>query len=790
MASLRHRRGIAVAEAEEEYSDDDDSGSGTTAAGTDYTATEGEDLEEEDDEEEEEEEDHGMMHLGLHSMTAKGIQHLCSELLEIKKASEQDFRANVYLSYLSFIRMFQEAGDLDKDVHHLKRQVMAHRRLIQHLTTNCFYSIPPMLLAGGSSSGPNNHSIRTMAMEMVDVEEDLELDVLLSEHRIEQALELLELQGQEALHSSTSSSGARKRKARVADRLASVAENPRTPRAELLKALAGLCRLGDAERANHLLFNYFHTRTMRRPPPPQIKDLALMVLSSIAQASRGFVALHGHPSPYTPQLVRWAREKMEDLGNAFTEFVVRSMSMPGTGTCSCLALALEAAECAVSSCSLLVLRRLDVATEQDVVRLVVAPCLREAVAMYGRHLKEVVRLLVASDAAQADTTCCSTAASTLFLTMPQQLQVAEQQYCLLTSSGRKFVTLIQEVLEDVAWPLLNLNLEMTNDESSSSVVALQLVAELFREYMHSIVELITIPGGKEEDMNVMGEENKYMWQISILINCTTLVSLFPIVARGISSSNSDDDDAAAHQHRQQAAVDSLVSLIKEAAGQVWSCFCQHFIRDTIVVLLSSSAAANVHHTRQPQGVMMMPSLAFQTVFLRVRRLTKHAAAGTSSTSAMVKRLLQELMEAIISWLSGNLLDVHQQQVQLQQVQLDVHFLLEFAQLGGFSSEKMRSSALELLRRAAQEIISQQQGVEDEGFGWAADAAKQAVQALLIMEGSDSDGQHAAAAAAAATTSASSEEEDDEDESGGGAAKSSDELFISIEEDEEEEEDAQ
>lgn len=34
----------------------------------------------------------------------QGIQHLCSELLEIKKASEQDFSANVYLSYLSFIR--------------------------------------------------------------------------------------------------------------------------------------------------------------------------------------------------------------------------------------------------------------------------------------------------------------------------------------------------------------------------------------------------------------------------------------------------------------------------------------------------------------------------------------------------------------------------------------------------------------------------------------------------------------------------------------------------------------
>jgi hypothetical protein len=38
----------------------------------------------------------------------QGIQHLCSELLEIKKASEQDFSANVYLSYLSFIRYIEK----------------------------------------------------------------------------------------------------------------------------------------------------------------------------------------------------------------------------------------------------------------------------------------------------------------------------------------------------------------------------------------------------------------------------------------------------------------------------------------------------------------------------------------------------------------------------------------------------------------------------------------------------------------------------------------------------------
>jgi hypothetical protein len=302
-------------------------------------------------------------------------------------------------------------------------------------------------------------------------DEELELDVLLSEHRMDEALQLLELQGQalQTMQQQTAGAGAdddgeaiafassvralSARKARVAARLASLAENPRTPRPELLKALSGLCRLGDAERANHLLFELHRASVARGVEELRasqghhhnsggggggnyIKDLARVVFSSIVRTSRSFVALHGHPSPYTPRLVRWAREEMEDLSAAFSEYV-RSMSSPATAAHS-LALALEAAECAVSYSPLL--RAVDVvASERDVVALVV-PCVRDAVAMYGRHLREVVRLLVASDAWVLGR----------FLMPPGVVQGAagapQAEYCLLTTNGRKFVTLIQVLL--------------------------------------------------------------------------------------------------------------------------------------------------------------------------------------------------------------------------------------------------------------------------------------------------------------------------------------------------------
>ncbi|KAM0914622.1 hypothetical protein ACQ4PT_011388 [Festuca glaucescens] len=698
---------------EDNYDDDEEE--------EDYEEEEEED-DEDDDYEEQEDDEEGTeegttgenspapYNMELHSMTAKGIKHLCSELLEINEASQEDFQRNVHVTYLSFLRLFQEAGDLEKDVDHLKRQAMAQRSLIQHLTDNLYSSIVP------DNSTIDPFEFDDCSRIAVDP-----LDVLLSEHRMEEALELLEVEGQalEELHSddarviASSMSALSARRARVADRFASLADSPRTPpRRELLRALSGLCKLGDSQRANHILFKFYRSDALRRVDELRcsssshrnyIKELACTVFSSVLEASRSFVALHGRQQP-SPELSRWAREEIEDFIAAFREYV-GSISEAGSG--DGLALATEAANCAVSYSSML----RTVVPEEDILALI-RPCMEEVLATYTKHLKKVVRLLVSSDAWVLGKFLMS---GILRRKPPSPLPPngGETEHCLLTVSGRKFATLMQEVVEDVS-PLLRLGMK-------SSV--LQLLAGLFREYTHSILAV-----------DVVDQQQQYMWQLSFLINCTTLVSLFPIIAHGIFMSNNNQ---ASSNHAAQTELDGLTLFIKEASGQVWTQFCQQFIRDTMSSLQDRS------RTHDVQGVAQggtMPCSAFQVVFLRLRRLSDLYGVILAGKDGTMRKLLQQLMEAIIIWLHNNLdtwIFHHAQNnlpkdTLLHQIQLDVNFLLQVAQFCGFSSDSIRTSALDLLSKAEEKVSSLEQSMTSGAIheeAWATDAAKRAVQVL-------------------------------------------------------------
>jgi exocyst complex component 8 len=134
---------------------------------------------------------------------------------------------------------------------------------------------------------------------------------------------------------------------------------------------------------------------------------------------------------------------MEDFSVAFSEYV-RSSSISSSSS-SVVVAALKAAKCALSYCSLLFISD----SEQHLLDLIAA-CLREVLTMYARHLKEVTRLFVASDAWVLG----RFPVSGILALRAKSPAIAGLQieYCLLRTSGVKFLTLIQDVVEDV-YPL-------------------------------------------------------------------------------------------------------------------------------------------------------------------------------------------------------------------------------------------------------------------------------------------------------------------------------------------------
>lgn len=282
------------------------------------------------------------------------------------------------------------------------------------------------------------------------------LDTLLSEHRLDEALEILEMEAgtfqnmqfQENLPVEiwmSYESAMSERRAMLVDRFTLLAENPRVCAAELQKALVGLCRLGENNVATQLLLKYYHSRISSGMHDLQfsetfshelyIREVAKFVFSMISQAARSFVVLHGETSPYAPELIQWAYDETNLLATCFTEYVESISEISGG-----LSTAVEALNFAMSYCSLLEIQRLPL---QPCLIEHIRPCMEDVLQIHFDHFKKVINIFTSTDAWVLGRYLLPG-----ILNEGSSSVVIGQQpeYCLLTNSGRKFVTVLQVCL--------------------------------------------------------------------------------------------------------------------------------------------------------------------------------------------------------------------------------------------------------------------------------------------------------------------------------------------------------
>ncbi|XP_022156641.1 exocyst complex component EXO84C-like isoform X2 [Momordica charantia] len=136
----------------------------------------------------------------VRSMTAKGINHLCSELLELKAESNGDFHRIIISTCLSFSRTFEQVKVMQQDLIQLKGEISTQTNLVKHLVDGIDLAVEAgetdPTVVDSTTLQPSQFSRISW---LIDSEAHIysvakALDALICEDRIDEALEIIKVE--------------------------------------------------------------------------------------------------------------------------------------------------------------------------------------------------------------------------------------------------------------------------------------------------------------------------------------------------------------------------------------------------------------------------------------------------------------------------------------------------------------------------------------------------------------------------------------------------------------------
>ncbi|KAB2003635.1 hypothetical protein ES319_D11G145400v1 [Gossypium barbadense] len=680
----------------------------------------------------------------LQSMTGKGIKHLCSELLELKTESDEDFHRNIFSNYSSFVRIFDEVRGMENELMQLKGQVLTQKKLVKDLIDGIHVKVLSeetidSVIQESEFSEPTPQS--ELAVHINSISETL--DILMIENRMDEAIAIIQradenLQRMQFEDNSPVdllllyNSAIAEKKAMLTLQLTLSAENTRISAAELQKVLVGICKLGDSHLATQLLLKYYHSRLATGRHHLQssqsfldglyVKNLAKFVFSMISQAARSFMMLYGETSPQASELLQWAREETKLFVASFNKYV-RSSSDVTEG----LSKAVEAMQFAMSYCSLLKSQRLFL---KPYLIKHIRSCMEEVLLIHIDHFKKVISMFTATD----DWVLGRYLISGILSEGNYMVAGQRPEYCILTNSGRKFITLLQAIIADVT-SLLAIQMEGS---------ILKGLMNLFTEYIAILEKAITFETHVSEKGSKRNLAESLPQQLSVLANLSTLQLFFFKIVRSFLRGPGHLNSKLRKKNSidfLKKELDGCILFIQEAVAKLKAHFCQQFINrmmspETGSKLIVETWSDNQQEPSNFQGAM--PSAAFQVLFLELRKVDKIDEDNVFEEDWLME-LLRELIAAIFSWIVNNKEIWRNTQeyspVQLSdiisQFVLDMHFLAEIVKYGGYFSKKP------LVLQSLVDTAFTSAGLDPErdfdGDGWARNAANEAMQKLLEIE---------------------------------------------------------
>ncbi|GAB4849966.1 Exocyst complex component exo84b [Ancistrocladus abbreviatus] len=643
------------------------------------------------------------------SLSEKEIKHLCSYLVDLKKASAEEMRRSVYANYTAFIRTSKEISDLEGELLSIGNLLSTQAALIHGLAEGVHLD---SLSASGTEGSIENGMPSSEDREPSEVEKwlvdfpDL-LDVLLAERRVNEALVALD-DGEhvisEAKEMNTLSQGAlmslqsalSERKQRLADQLAEAASQPSARGSELRSAISSLKRLGDGPRAHTALLNAHLQRyqyNMQSLCPScssyggaNTTALSQLVFSAIGRAASDSLTIFGEEPAYMSELVIWATQQTE----AFAQLVKRH-ALASSAAAGGLRAAAECVQIAIGHCSRLEARGLSLC---PLLVKLFRPSVEQAVDANLKRIEESTAALAAAD---------DWVLSYPPTIAPQSGRLTLAYNYKLTRSAHRFNSMVQDLFDDVG-PLLSMQL-------GSKI--LEGVYQVFNSYINVLIK--ALPNSIDEETNFEGNGSKIIriaeneaQQIALLANAYLLAEdLVPRVAFKLSADDSrrrtvDRQNRNPEQREWRRRLVSSVDRLKNS-------FCQQHALDLIFTEEGDShltAAMYINIDGDVDEIEWFPSLIFQELFLKLNRIASIAAEMFVGRERFATLLLMKLTETVILWLSQDQSfwdDIEEGPKPLgspglQQFYLDLRFVLLFASQGRYVSRNLVRVVNEIISR--------------------------------------------------------------------------------------------
>lgn len=667
---------------------------------------------------------------------------------------------NMHSKFLAFLRISEEAVEVKHELIDLQKHISAQDILVKDLMTGVCHELDKWNQSSNDDEIQHEHELlEPLSNERSDQKTLFleNIDVLLAEHKFEEALEALDAEEKNSAELKVSGNNSSdegssyksaliERKAVLEDQLVGIAEQPSVSFPELKKALDGLIKLGKGPVAHQLMLKFYGSHLQKRIeallpsssfcPETFPFTLSKMIFSVISMTIKESGLIFGDNPVYTNRIVQWAEWEIEYFVRLVKE------NAPSSETVSALRSASICIQASLKYCSILEPQGLKMS---KLLLVLLRPSVEEVLESNFRRARRVV--LDMAESAECLPLSPQFASSLS--------AIATTSNSMLVESGMRFMHIVEEILEQLT-PMAVLHFGGN---------VLGRILQLFDKYMDVLIK--ALPGPSDDDnLPELKEAVPFRAetdseQLAILgIAFTILDELLPnaVLSTWMLQNESKEPNSGLMEivgFNTNASVE-----LKEWRKQLQHSFDKlrdHFCRQYVLSFIYSREGntrlnADIYLSDNKEDLDWdsgpLPSLPFQALFSKLQQLAIVAGDVLLGKEKIQKILLARLTETVVMWLSdeqefwGVLEDnsVPLLPLGLHQLILDMHFTVEIARFAGYPSRHVHQIASAIIARAirtfsARGINPQSALPADE---WFVETAKSAINKLLLGGASGSE----------------------------------------------------